>query len=203
MAPKLHRSRGALRLGKALGVVGIIWLAGFVWFVATLPGQEPLEDGAAIDGIVVLTGGPGRVQAGLDALAKGSGGRLLISGVNPDLANETIMNAIGGDRTAEACCIDLGRQAHDTRGNAVEAAEWAQQHNFHSLLVVTADYHLPRALIEFSRKVKDVRLVAYAVEDHASILSVASEFNKYLFSIAGGLMGSEKLGRMSSAETKD
>lgn len=195
MALKIHRSRVALRLGQALGVVGIIWLAGFIWFVATLPGQDPLEDGAAVDGIVVLTGGPGRVRAGLDALANGSGGRLLISGVNPELANETIMNAIGGDRTTGACCIDLGRQARDTHGNALEAAEWVRQHDFHSLLVVTADYHLPRALIEFSRQVKDVRLVAHPVEDHASILTVVSEFNKYLVSIAGG--------RVGSTETRD
>lgn len=183
-----------LRLGQSVGAAAVVWLAGFLWFLATLPQPGGAEAGPGVDGIVVLTGGPGRVQAGLDSLARGNGRRLLISGVNRDLASETIMNAIAGG-SAPVCCVDLGRKARDTRGNAIEAAEWARQHDFHSLLVVTADYHLPRALIEFGRIIKDVKLVAGAVDSHASYLSMASEFNKYLFSIARD--------RMGSAETKD
>ncbi len=193
-APRIYRSPVMLRLGQAAGAAAVVWLAGFLWFLATLPQPGGAEAGPGVDGIVVLTGGPGRVQAGLDSLARGKGRRLLISGVNRELASETIMNAIAGG-SAPACCVDLGRKARDTRGNAIEAAEWVRKHDFHSLLVVTADYHLPRALIEFGRIMKDVTLVAEAVDSHASYLSMASEFNKYLFSIARD--------RMSPAETKD
>lgn len=193
-APKTYRSPALLRLRQVLGVAGIAWLAGYLWFLAQLPQPGQAETSDSVDGIVVLTGGPGRVQAGLDSLAQGKGRRLLISGVNRDLASETIMNAIAGDQ-APICCIDLGRQARDTRGNAIEAAKWAEHHDFHSLLVVTADYHLPRALIEFGGIMTDVELVAKAVDGHASYLSMASEFNKYLFSIVQS--------RLDFAKSKD
>lgn len=193
---KIYQPTLILRAGQVFIVAGIFWLAGFLWFMATLPQSDPLNEGPAADGIVVLTGSPGRVQAGLESLAQGKGRRLLISGVNRELASETILNAIGGDGSVQACCIDLGRKARDTHGNAIEAAEWAEQHNFNSLLVVTADYHLPRALIEFSRKMPGVELLAHAVESDASILSMASEFNKYLFSVAQSSMatGAEETG---------
>ncbi len=185
-----------LRAGQVLIVAGIFWLAGFLWFLAMLPQSDLPEDGPAADGIVVLTGSPGRVQAGLESLARGKGKRLLISGVNRELASETILNAIGGDGSAQACCIDLGRKARDTHGNAIEAAEWAEKHNFNSLLVVTADYHLPRALIEFEREMPGVELLAHAVESDASILTMVSEFNKYLFSAAQSSLatGAEETG---------
>lgn len=187
--PKIYQSIVMLRAAQIMVLAGILWLAGFGWFLATLPETDALEAGVEIDGIVVLTGSPGRVQAGLDSLARGKGRRLLISGVNRELARETILNAIGGAASAQGCCIDLGREARDTHGNAIEAAEWAGQHGFRSLLVVTADYHLPRALIEFGREMENVALFAHAVDSHAPILSMASEFNKYLFSIARGSVG--------------
>jgi uncharacterized SAM-binding protein YcdF (DUF218 family) len=193
-APRIFRSPMMLRLGQLMGAAAVIWLAGFLWFLATLPQPGQAEAGTGVDGIVVLTGGPGRVQAGLDSLASGKGRRLLISGVNPELASKTIMNAIAGDQ-APVCCIDLGRKARDTHGNAIEAAEWAKHHDFRSLLVITADYHLPRALIEFAGIMKDVKLVAGAVDSHASYLSMAAEFNKYLFSVIRD--------RVDFTETKD
>ncbi|MEN9754359.1 MAG: hypothetical protein RLZ07_741, partial [Pseudomonadota bacterium] len=35
------------------------------------------------------------------------------------------------------------------RGNAEEAAAWARERNYTSLAVVTAGFHLPRAMLEF------------------------------------------------------
>lgn len=189
--PKIYQSIIMQRAAQVVILAGIFWLAGFGWFLATLPESDALEAGVEIDGIVVLTGSPGRVQAGLDSLARGKGRRLLISGVNRDLARETILNAFGGAASAQACCIDLGREARDTHGNAIEAAEWAEQQGFRSLLVVTADYHLPRALLELGREMENVTLFAHAVDSHAPILSMASEFNKYLFSIARDYVGTE------------
>lgn len=189
---EISRPTMILRLRQVMVMAGIFWLAGFLWFLANLPESNLPDGGPQADGIVVLTGSPGRIQAGLDALARGQGQRLLISGVNRELASATILKAIAGDISPDACCIDLGRKARNTRGNASEAAEWAAQHNFRSLLVVTADYHLPRTLVEFAREMDNVTLMAHAVDSQASILSMASEFNKYLFSITRGLMDREK-----------
>src|SRR6185312_8378896 len=59
---------------------------------------------------------------------------------------------------------DLGYAAEDTRRNADEAAEWTREHNFNSLIVVTARYHMPRALREFADAMPDITLIPYPVE---------------------------------------
>jgi uncharacterized SAM-binding protein YcdF (DUF218 family) len=44
--------------------------------------------------------------------------------------------------------VDLGFTAADTVGNARETAEWARAMRYESLIVVTSDYHMPRAMLE-------------------------------------------------------
>jgi uncharacterized SAM-binding protein YcdF (DUF218 family) len=68
----------------------------------------------------------------------------------------------GGPRFA--CCADIGYAAEDTRDNAEEAAEWSREHGFRSLIVVTARYHMPRAMLEFAAAMPGMRLIAYPVE---------------------------------------
>jgi uncharacterized SAM-binding protein YcdF (DUF218 family) len=137
-----------------------IYMAGFLLFLARLPAM-PAE--AHADGIVALTGGDARLDAAVALLEHGAARRLLISGVDPETDKETLGHiSDGGPRFR--CCADIGYAAEDTRGNADEAAEWAREHKFKSLIVVTARYHMPRALQEFSRVMPGVRLIAYPVE---------------------------------------
>ena len=49
-------------------------------------------------------------------------------------------------------------------GNAEETADWTAEHHFHSLIVVTAAYHMPRSLRVFSSLMPHVKLIAYPVE---------------------------------------
>ena len=46
------------------------------------------------------------------------------------------------------CCVDLGFTAANTLGNARETAEWARAKGYSALILVTADYHMPRARLE-------------------------------------------------------
>ena len=48
-------------------------------------------------------------------------------------------------------------------GNAAETAAWARSHGYEHLIVVTSDYHMPRALLELQAAMPDVRLSAYGV----------------------------------------
>jgi uncharacterized SAM-binding protein YcdF (DUF218 family) len=137
------------------GILGA-WVLGFALYTACVLHRAPY-DGTA-DGIVVLTGGDGRVEAGLRLLASGKGGRLLISGVHRDVRLQDI-NKHG----APADKIDLGFIAQDTLGNAMETASWAENHNIRSLIVVTSDYHMPRALVHLGSRLSDVTLHAYPV----------------------------------------
>jgi len=50
----------------------------------------------------------------------------------------------------------LGRTAYSTYGNAAETADWAALHHIHALIVVTAGYHMPRALVELRDRMPGV-----------------------------------------------
>lgn len=158
------------------------WTFGFLWFLAYLPQEVTPQQIQSADGIVVLTGSPGRIQKGIDLLKASKGKRLLISGVNADLANETIINAIGSGDTLAKCCIDLGREAANTTGNAVESANWARENNFTSLLIITADYHLPRSLLELEKTMRGIVLIPASVANEAPLTTLALEYSKYLIS---------------------
>ncbi|WP_439579267.1 YdcF family protein [Elioraea sp.] len=150
------------RLAAAAGVVLLALLAGFVVFLARLPAESRAAppDGT---GIVVLTGGAGRVAEGLRLLDRDPSARLLVSGVHHAAALAELDRPEGIDAAALAPRITLGRRATSTRGNAEEAAAWARAHGLSTLVVVTAGYHMPRALLMLRRELPQARLIAHPV----------------------------------------
>jgi uncharacterized SAM-binding protein YcdF (DUF218 family) len=185
--------RPALRLLPPVAAgLALAWLAGFLWFVhsAELPDRET----ARADGIVVLTGGADRISAGLRLLKQARARALLISGVGKgaDLAN--LSRVAGVDPGSLAGRITLGRDATSTTGNADETAAWVQRENLHSLLVVTASYHMPRAMTELQRTLPGVRLIPAPVlppalrtgsGSFATVRLLAHEYTKWLVSELG------------------
>jgi uncharacterized SAM-binding protein YcdF (DUF218 family) len=157
-----------MRLLKVIVGLVLLYVAGFAFFVATLP-SRPAQAPKA-DAIVTLTGGDARLRAAVGLFEKGTGKRLLITGVNKTSTKEELQRrAKGGARFA--CCADLGYAAEDTYGNAVEAADWTASHHYKSLVVVTASYHMPRSLRLFHSLMPDVKLVPYPVEPEGVNLS--------------------------------
>ena len=136
--------------------------AGFIAFLSQLRGAEIVPDRKA-DGIVVLTGGSSRVSDAMELLAAGYGRRLLISGVHPTSTASDISRTLPENQSFMTCCVDLDRTALSTRGNAAEARRWAQARRFKSLIVVTSNYHMPRALVEFSHAMPETILIPFAV----------------------------------------
>ena len=135
---------------------------GFLWWVNNLPEPEvPMRSKA--DGIVVLTGSRFRINDALELLAAGHGRRLLISGVYPATKLSEIAHMMPEFERWFNCCVDLDYVAANTIGNAVETKRWARQRGTKSLIVVTSNFHMPRALAEISHQLPDVRLVAFPV----------------------------------------
>lgn len=143
------------------GVAAVLYLLGFLVFVATLPKPQATDDAQA-DAIVALTGEGDRLGPAVSLLEMGNGGRLLITGVNRVTSKTQLKSLLKGGPSFD-CCADLGFAAADTRGNAEEAASWAHNHHYRSLIVVTASYHMPRSLLEFSAEMPDVALIPFPV----------------------------------------
>jgi uncharacterized SAM-binding protein YcdF (DUF218 family) len=153
---------GAHMLLRAFGIVVVVIVGGFVWFLAQLQSDESPPKNPA-DGIVVLTGGSSRVSDAVDLLASGYGKRLLISGVHWSNSAGEISRSLRENKSWLVCCVDLDYSAVDTRGNATETRRWAQERGFRSLIVVTSNYHMPRAIVEFSHSMPDVLLIPFPV----------------------------------------
>jgi uncharacterized SAM-binding protein YcdF (DUF218 family) len=176
---------------RAAALCVVVLLFGFVGFVWLLPSEQmPLDRDA--DGIVVLTGGTSRVTDALELLAAHRGQRLLISGVNPGTTTADIAREAPNYGRLFACCVDLDYSAVNTLGNAVQTRLWAANHGFHSLIVVTSAYHMPRALAELGHQLPDIELIAYPVvsdrlriepwwSNGDSARLVMSEYLKFLF----------------------
>lgn len=172
-----------------------IWLLGFLLFahdVGTIAEGDVKKAGHA-DGIVVLTGGAERIPAGAALLKAGAAPRLLISGVDPRASIDRYFGDAPPPATLRECCITLGSYAADTPGNAREAAAWARKYAVKSLYVVTANYHMRRALLEFSLALPEAKLAPFAVtppgvetanwSDYPGTASLfMEEYNKLLFS---------------------
>jgi uncharacterized SAM-binding protein YcdF (DUF218 family) len=131
-------------------VVLLIWTAGLFAFANRVQQSTPLPDPLPAEGIVVLTGANSneRIAAAVNLLAEHLGGRVLVSGVNRDVTREELRRASKTVRRLYDCCVDLGFTAADTVGNARETAEWARARGYDSLIIVTSDYHMPRAMLE-------------------------------------------------------
>jgi uncharacterized SAM-binding protein YcdF (DUF218 family) len=160
----LARAVAIMHHGILLGFVGAVLALGlgFLWFLHRVPTEETPADRSA-EGIVVLTGGALRINDVVELLAAGRGQRLLITGVNPITHSSELARLTPQYRALFRCCIDLDHSAQNTIGNAVETRRWTRARNFHSLLVVTSAYHMPRAIAELSHELPDVALIEFPV----------------------------------------
>ena len=181
----------------AIILVGLAYALAFALWVSLLPPSTDTVPQA--DGIVVLTGGGTRLDTGVALFEKGVGQRLLISGVSLANTRQTLKDVAHGGARFD-CCADIGYVAEDTHGNAMEAADWAHNHQFRSIVVVTARYHMPRAMREFASVMPDVTLLPYPVDQDSidlagwwrhpnTVLLLHREFVKYLASLVTTQLG--------------
>ena len=182
----------------AVILVALAYGLAFVLWVSLLPPTPEIKPEA--DGIVALTGGDTRLETAVALFEKGVGKRLLVSGVAPETTRQTLKALAHGGRRFD-CCADIDYAAEDTGGKAAEAAAWAHGHAFHSVVVVTSRYHMPRAMQEFKNVMPDVTLLPYPVDEDnvdlsswwsnpRTVLLLHREFAKYLASLASTSLAS-------------
>ncbi len=159
------------------------------------------------DAIVVLTGGASRISDAIELLASGRGKRLLISGAFPRTNSNEISRLNPEHEQWVRCCVDFDR-AVNTLGNALEIKRWAESRGFRSLIVVTSNYHMPRALFEIGHQLPEVALLPFPVitdrqrlepwwRNGVTARRMVSEYVKLIFAhIRTGLQPVAELGEL-------
>lgn len=184
-----RRPRRVRYLFTLLVLLALAWAAGLFVFVEEIPRTPGNAD--ITDAVVVLTGGQGRINRGTELLADGKAREMLISGVGSDVPMGDLISTQDLDARQIACCVTLGRAARDTRENAIEAAGWAANRNITSIRLVTSDFHMPRSLLEFERRLPRMQILPEPVSSANIRLSewwkrpgtawlLAGEYTKYL-----------------------
>lgn len=202
--PSRTGRRVAGMVGIALAGLATAWAAGLLVFISLIP-TAPADPATATDAVVVLTGGSERLQEGVRLLASGRARKLLVSGVHQEvdigqlLANSP--EAAGLSASVAICCVQLGHSADNTAGNARETATWMRTEGFGSLRLVTADYHMPRSLIEFRRAMPGVTIVPTPVfpqqvrrdewwRSEGTARLLIGEYHKFIVALLRGLVPS-------------
>lgn len=192
-----------------IAILVLIWTIGLFAFADRVRSFTPAPEPTRADAIVALTGPSAeRVNAAIRLLEQDKGQRVLISGVNREVRRQELRALTPGSNRLFNCCVDLGFEAEDTVGNAQEIAAWADAKGYDSLIVVTSDYHMPRALTEIRAAAPGVELTPYAVETpsldnsrwwKAAVTArrMTLEYMKYLAALARATVGA---GRADTAE---
>jgi uncharacterized SAM-binding protein YcdF (DUF218 family) len=189
--------RLALRLATAATALALAWMAGLVWFADAVTRLTPAP--GATDAIVVLTGGSERVAVGVALLAAGQARLLFVSGVPAGVDVAAVLSGAGAGAAELAQRIVLGHSAADTAGNADETAAWVAGQGIRSLRLVTANYHMPRSLLEFRRAMPGVTVIPHPVFPTrfkgrewwrwpGTLELMVTEYQKYLFALARDLL---------------
>lgn len=184
-----QKSRLLFHLIMTVVSLALVWVGGLFVFAETLPTQ-PDDSTRKTQAVVVLTGGSGRVDAGLDLLASDRAERLFVSGVYHGVDVKTLMQTFRRESAGLRDRINIGT-AEDTIANARETAQWLHAQNYTSLRLVTGAYHMPRSLLEFRHALPNAVIVAHPVfpghvkQDEwwawpGTAMLVTSEYNKFL-----------------------
>jgi len=184
------------RLLVVIGLLIVAYAIGFLWFATLMPTQAE-NDPRRTDAIVVLTGGSDRLGVALDLLSADKGGKLFVSGVYRGVDVRQLLDLSQHSPEDLSCCVVLGYEADNTRGNAIETAAWMKEQGFTSLRLVTATYHMPRSLLEFHRLMPGIEIIPHPVfTEHfksddwwlwpGSSSLLITEYSKYLVALVRG-----------------
>jgi uncharacterized SAM-binding protein YcdF (DUF218 family) len=192
---------GVLRLTFDLILLAVVLtVIGFFIFTGSIE-RSKLEPRTA-DGIAVLTGGVARIDEAMKLLTQQKAKRLLITGVFRTTSTEELKQLASQGDQLFSCCVDIDKEARNTIDNATETSQWVARNHYTSVIVVTSNYHMPRALAELGRVMPGVTLIPYSVVDNNVHLDrwwtfpgttrlLISEYLKYLPAL--GRLGATQL----------
>lgn len=180
---------------KALMILGGIWTLGFVYFAQHILGPPEKPD-QHTDAIVVLTGGQTRLEVGFDLLKQEKAKWVFVSGVHPTVTKQYLLNLHKTEQRLRHSIV-LGKEASNTLENAQETAAWIRGQHIQSVRLITANYHMPRSLLEFHRALPGIVIIPHPVSSESvkprewwmwpgTTWLLIREYNKYIASLVAG-----------------
>lgn len=157
----------------SIGVL-LLWAAGFIWFALSITSMKPHDIRENASAIVVLTGGEGRIDEGLNLFAARRGTYLFITSVDQSFTENAMRAKWSGETPLPECCIVLDYDAETTAHNALMTRRWIREvemetgEKIQSIRVVTANYHMPRALVDFRRFLPDITIYPHPIATHSA-----------------------------------
>lgn len=138
--------------------------------------------------LIVLTGGNHRIKKTLEVFfkIKNPNKKLFISGVGPGFNNKILKNLTRDYNDNEkviSCCIKFEGKSKNTFSNAEESLKWVKSENINSFMLLTSNYHMPRAMLEFKNVSENFTITPYILIDesntwYSSIINLISEYFK-------------------------
>lgn len=143
------------------------WSVALLWFVESMP-TESAPPTIKTEVIVVLTGGQGRVEHGLEMLAQGAAPLLYITGVGEHVTTEQMLEehaspVAKGILYHADVDIELDHVARSTVSNADQSAAFLRKRGIKSIRLITANYHMKRSMHEFKTAIPEITILADAV----------------------------------------
>ena len=165
---------------RLVSLIALVYALGFILFTVTL-GKPAGADIARTDAAVVITGGRGRIEQGIEVLKSRQAKRLLVAGADPAVTKQDLIRRLGGSARLVDCCVDLGSESVDTRSNAEEAERWLVKRRYRSFRLITSDWHMRRARYDFRQVLGDqFEIVPDAVPTEPHFTTLFGEYNKYV-----------------------
>ncbi len=149
--------------------------------------------------IVILTGGTNRIKDGLKIIkdfrkSKKINYKILVSGTGIGFTKNSLKNQLGSNFNPKLiqCCIDLDNVSKNTITNASETFRWTQKKGINEFILVTSNYHMPRAYLEFKNIMPNLKIHTYSItpkkhdienwlNSYQTFGLVFKEYCKYIF----------------------
>ena len=175
----------------------ILVLSHFIFFLSLVKNfKNDYTTIKSIDSIVVLTGDKFRISKGMEILSNGIGEKLLLSGVNKNIKLTNIKNEFPKYKNFFDCCVEIENISSNTFENSRETFLWLEKNKYNSVLIVSSDYHMPRAKLEFEKFLNTKNTYYHPVNSNNNLKAIGKikklflEYVKYMrtyISLAVGL----------------
>ncbi len=120
--------------------------------------------------IVILTGAANRIKDGLKIIdgfekLKIINYKILVSGTGKGFSKNSLIRQISPDLDPSLieCCIYLDSVSKNTSTNAIETYKWAKKNDVKEFILITSNYHMPRAILEFKNVMPSHKIYTFPI----------------------------------------